>query len=113
VAPVEIGAMSYMMSRQQHLSDQDKRWHPHLMFYTPNTITSSDWGANLPDSPVLGGGIPLTGGDLEPVMIYLVPVGHWSGGLRPPGTTVADPVMTLRRQGRRATPPRTSTLLEE
>lgn len=27
------GAMCYMMSKQQYLSDQGKSWHPHLMFF--------------------------------------------------------------------------------
>ena len=27
------GAMCYMMAKQQYLSDEDKSWHPHLMFF--------------------------------------------------------------------------------
>ena len=26
------GAMCYMMAKQQYLGDEDKSWHPHLMF---------------------------------------------------------------------------------
>ena len=29
---LEPGAMCYMMSKQQYLSDRDMSWHPHLMF---------------------------------------------------------------------------------
>jgi len=74
------GAMSYMMSRDQYLNDQGRHWHPHLMFYTPGTIPSGDWGANLDHSPVLDGSLPLPGGDPEPVRVFLVPVDHWSDG---------------------------------
>ncbi len=35
------GAMCYMMSRQQYLSDQDKSWHPHLMWFVPGDATKS------------------------------------------------------------------------
>ena len=30
---LEPGAMCYMMSKQQYLSDGDMSWHPHLMFF--------------------------------------------------------------------------------
>jgi len=48
----EIGAMSYMMSRQQYLNDEATSWAPHLMFYVPRTGAAT-WGANLPSSPVM------------------------------------------------------------
>lgn len=68
------GSMGYMMSKQGHLSDADGHWHPHLMFFQTH-IAVSDWGANLPGSPVLG----QEGGPNE-VTIYLVPLGKWSDG---------------------------------
>lgn len=70
----EIGAMSFMMSKGQYLSDQGGHWHPHLMFYLPNA-TAATWGANLAGSPVVGGD-----GDPEPVTILFVPVMKWSDG---------------------------------
>jgi hypothetical protein len=76
--PPEVGAMSYMMSKQQHLADRFGHWHPHLMFYLPGTIKGSDWGANLPKSPVLLGPEELPDGTREPVNVFLVPVSHWS-----------------------------------
>src|SRR5439155_15113305 len=44
---LEPGAMCYMMSKQQYLSDQGLSWHPHLMFFIPGDAAKS-WGADLP-----------------------------------------------------------------
>jgi hypothetical protein len=68
------GSMGYMMSKQGHLSDTVGHWHPHLMFFQPH-IALSDWGANLPGSPVLG----QEGGPSE-ATVYFVPLGKWSDG---------------------------------
>ena len=68
------GAMAYMMSKQGHLSDSVGHWHPHLMFFQPH-IAMSDWGANLPGSPVLG----QEGGPKE-ATVFFVPLGQWSDG---------------------------------
>jgi hypothetical protein len=70
----EIGAMSFMMSKGQYLSDNGGHWHPHLMFYIPNAAAAT-WGANLPGSPVIGGDSPP-----EPVTTLFVPVMKWSDG---------------------------------
>jgi hypothetical protein len=78
--PLEPGAMSYMMSRQQYLDDRDPHFHPHLMFYAPNSIRGADWGANLPGSPVMLGSERLPDGTLEPFIIFVVPTTHWSDG---------------------------------
>jgi hypothetical protein len=82
----EVGSMSYMMSKQQYTSDNDKpdvHWHPHLMFYVPGDMDAAVWGANLPlpgGSPVYGGGEELPGGGRLPWTIFLVPVPKWSDG---------------------------------
>lgn len=68
------GSMGYMMSKQGHLNDSVGHWHPHLMFFQPHTAVS-DWGANLPGSPVLG----QEGGPNE-ATVYFVPLGKWSDG---------------------------------
>jgi hypothetical protein len=68
------GSMAYMMSKQGHLSDAVGHWHPHLMFFQPHTALS-DWGAGLPDSPVLG----QEGGPNE-ATVFFVPLGKWSDG---------------------------------
>ncbi len=76
---LEPGAMCYMMSKHQYLSDQGMNWHPHLMFFIPGDAAKS-WGADLPGSPVLA-----TDDPEERVTILMVPVGTWSDGtLAPP-----------------------------
>ena len=77
---LEPGAMCYMMSKQQYLSDQGMNWHPHLMFFIPGDSAKS-WGANLHGSPVLAADDPE-----ERVTIMMVPIGTWSDG------TVAPPM---------------------
>ncbi|MFZ0991442.1 MAG: hypothetical protein WAN29_06020 [Candidatus Sulfotelmatobacter sp.] len=72
------GAMCYMMSKQQYLSDRDKSWHPHLMFFVASDVAKT-WGANLPGSPVMAANDPE-----ERVTIFLVWVGQWSDGTPPP-----------------------------
>jgi hypothetical protein len=68
------GAMCYMMSKQQYLSDSGHNWHPHLMFYIAHTDAAS-WGADLPGSPVYSGH-----GKFDPYTTYFVPVTKWSDG---------------------------------
>lgn len=73
------GAMCYMLSKQQYLSDSGKNWHPHLMFFVKGDVAKS-WGADLPGSPVISASDPEEG-----VTIMMVWVGHWSDGT--PGPT--------------------------
>ncbi len=81
--PLEPGAMSYMMSKEQYLSDSGHHnWIAHLMFYTP-LIEGSVWGADLPRSPVMLN--PQFHGAPEPIDVFMVPAGWWSDG-------TADPV---------------------
>jgi hypothetical protein len=70
--PLESGAMCYMMSKRQYLSDENKSWHPHMMWFVPGDASES-WGANLPGSPTLAANDPE-----ERLTIFLVWVGHWS-----------------------------------
>ena len=77
--------MSYMMSKDQYLTDADGHWHSHVMFHVPKSDAAS-WGANLPGSPVvfdpaLGEAHPEYP---EPQSIFFVPVGHWSDGTAAP-----------------------------
>ncbi len=74
------GAMCYMMSKQQYLSDRAMGWHPHLMFIVQGDAAKS-WGADLPGSPIIAANDPE-----ERVTIQMVPVGTWSDG------TVAPPM---------------------
>jgi hypothetical protein len=74
------GAMCYMMAKQQYLSDDDKSWHPHLMFFVSGDAVKS-WGANLPGSPVIAGDDPE-----ERVTVFMVVAGTWSDGTSGPST---------------------------
>jgi hypothetical protein len=77
----DVGAMSYMMSKQGHLNDGAGHWYPHLMFYLANTEAAS-WGANLDGSPVLADGSTIFAqqATAEPVTTFFVPVAKWSDG---------------------------------
>jgi hypothetical protein len=81
--PLEPGAMSYMMSKEQYLTDDDHHnWLAHLMFYTP-LMDGVVWGADLSNSPVMLN--PQFSGAPEPIDVFMVPAGWWSDG-------TADPV---------------------
>jgi hypothetical protein len=69
------GAMCYMLSKQGYLNEQAGNWHPHLMFFVPDTNPEA-WGAGLPGSPVVVG----VKDPLDRLTIFMVPVGHWSDG---------------------------------
>jgi hypothetical protein len=72
--PLENGAMCYMMSKQSYLSDRDHHWHPHLMFFIPETDPVT-WGANLHGSPILA-----SKASTDRLTVFLVPVAKWSDG---------------------------------
>jgi hypothetical protein len=72
--PPSSGAMCYMMSKRGYLNDRDGHWHPHLMFFEPQTDPNT-WGANLPGSPVIA-----LKDTAEGITVFLVPVTHWSDG---------------------------------
>ena len=74
------GAMCYMMSKQQYLSDDDLSWHPHLMFFVSGDAAKS-WGANLRGSPVIAANDPE-----ERATIFMVVSGSWSDGTPGPST---------------------------
>jgi hypothetical protein len=89
--PPEIGAMSYMMSKDQYLGDDNPHWHPHLMFYMPGEMNGSAWGANLASGSVIfGGGADLPGGGRMPWTLFFVPLSKWSDGT-PADAHHADP----------------------
>jgi hypothetical protein len=79
--PFEPGAMSYMMSKQAYLTDDDGHNMAHLMIYAPLT-QGATWGADLPGSPIMLGG--QFQGAPEPVTVFLVPVAKWSDGTAAP-----------------------------
>ena len=72
--PLESNAMCYMMSKEGNLSDSDGHWHPHLMFFIPQT-DSAVLGADRPGSPIV-----LAQDPQSRVTVLMVPVGRWSDG---------------------------------
>lgn len=80
--PLEPGAMSYMMSKEQYLNDgAHPNWIAHVMIYTP-LMHSAVWGADLPHSPVMLN--PQFHGDPEPIDVFMIPAGRWSDGTPAP-----------------------------
>jgi len=72
--PPAPGAMSYMLSKEQYLSDDGGHpWHPHVMFFTPLTDGSA-WGADVKGSPVL------SGTQTSQITLFFIPVRKWSDG---------------------------------
>jgi hypothetical protein len=76
--PLAPGAMCYMMSKQQYLNDEDRAWHPHLMFFVAGNA-AKNWGANLPGSPLIAANDPE-----ERVTIFMMMAEHWSDGTPAP-----------------------------
>jgi hypothetical protein len=76
------GAMAYMLSPRQHLSDEDPHWKPHVMFYYDRALPAAAWGAAGMEAPVIDG----SGGDTRfPMIVLLIPVPQWSDGSPAPG----------------------------
>jgi hypothetical protein len=82
--PLTSGAMSYMMSPQQYLSDKFGHAMPHLMFYL-SRVDGATWGADLPGSPVILA-LKQVPGAAEPVTMFIIPVLEWSDGTASPMT---------------------------
>ena len=74
-AVVENGAMAYMLSPGQYLTDEDPHWKPHVMFYFPATDGAA-WGAGGLDAPVIFGGA----GTTSQGIVLFIPVPQWSDG---------------------------------
>jgi hypothetical protein len=71
---LESSAMSYMMAKQAYLGGSAGHWHPHLMFFAPQTEAVT-WGADLPGSPILTFGY-----SQDRMTVFLLPVAKWSDG---------------------------------
>jgi len=71
------GALVYMLSPRQYLSDTDPHWMPHLMFYYDRALKGAIFGAGGMTAPV----IDATAGDPNsPLQVIFVPVRSWSDG---------------------------------
>ncbi len=71
---LEPGTMSYMMSKDGHLTDSNPHFHPHVMFFAP-LGQGSQWGANLLGSPVFSGE-----DTMNRMAILPIQVPRWSDG---------------------------------
>jgi hypothetical protein len=86
IPALENGAMSYMMSKSSYLTDRGDHDMPHLMFFVA-VRNAADWGANAPDTPVIGGnywfftpGHDAETASLPPLSVFIVGVSNWSDG---------------------------------
>ncbi len=73
----EAGAMAFMLSPDQHLSETNPHWVPHLMFFYDKSMPVTQWG--------VGGATNTTidGSQLDPdaqVVVIMIPVRLWSDG---------------------------------
>ena len=73
--PPAPGAMSYMLSRQQHLTDAPGPWRPHMMFHVPMAEAAA-WGANRPGSPIMLDTDHAPGP--EPESVFMMAADAWS-----------------------------------
>ena len=72
------GAMAYMLSPQQYLSDDNPHhWMPHLMFYYDRALAGTTFGAGGGHAPI----IDASAGDPNaPVQVLYIPTRTWSDG---------------------------------
>jgi hypothetical protein len=82
---LEPGAMCYMMSKMSYLFDQGNHTMSHVMFYTADE--GAAWGANLPNSPILGvnywSALPESYPQLRNfprIFVFLIAADKWSDG---------------------------------
>ncbi|MEO7042710.1 MAG: hypothetical protein ABI035_10655 [Gemmatimonadaceae bacterium] len=70
-----VGAMAYMLSKQQYLQDVNPHAGPHLMFYYDRAMHPALWGADPATSIVIA--------DADPharILTLFIPVRSWSDG---------------------------------
>jgi len=87
---LEPGAVSYMMAKSAYLTDCGGHNMAHLMFYAPVNEVAG-WGANLPNSPVMGVNYWYLSEQsypelksFPPISVFLVGVDRWSDGTPAP-----------------------------
>ncbi|MEQ8425184.1 MAG: hypothetical protein RIA63_10780 [Cyclobacteriaceae bacterium] len=75
----EVGALAFMMSKEQNLGDAIGHWQPHIMYYIPygKYFELGAIGKNAPTVPF--------DGQNEIMTTVLIPVQHWSDGSPAPG----------------------------
>jgi hypothetical protein len=71
------GAVSFMLSHEQHLADDNPHWMPHLMFFYDKSLPPAQLGAGDFKSAMINGS---AGDSHAPVLTIFVPVREWSDG---------------------------------
>jgi hypothetical protein len=71
------GAMAYMLSPDQYLSDTDPHWMPHVMFFYDRSMPAAAWGAGDMRAPIIDAS---AGAPHSPVQTLFIPVRQWSNG---------------------------------
>jgi hypothetical protein len=71
------GAMAYMLSPKQYLSDDGPHWMPHLMFYFDRSFAASTFGAGGFSAPVIDAS---ASDPNSPMQVLYVPTRNWSDG---------------------------------
>lgn len=87
---LEPGTISYMMSKDSYLTDSGGHNMPHVMFYQA-VADGAAWGANLPNSPILGVNCWYLSADaypqlksFPPLSVFLIGADKWSDGTPAP-----------------------------
>lgn len=82
---LEPGAMCYMMSKTAYLTDEGEHAMPHVMFYSADD--GKAMGANLTNSPIMGGSYWVLSPDsypqlrsFPPIYVTLIGVDKWADG---------------------------------
>lgn len=72
----EPGAIAYMLSHAQYLTDRSPHWEPHLMLYFDKTVPAASLGAGGFDLPVIDAGADPD----APLRTLLILLRAWSDG---------------------------------
>lgn len=87
---LELGAVSYMMSKSSYLTDSGGHNMPHLMFFE-SVKGDAAWGENLDTSPLLSVNYWYLSAEaypqlksFPPIAVFLVGVDKWSDGTAAP-----------------------------
>ena len=85
---LQLGALSYMMSKGSYLTDSDGHNFAHVMFFAPGA-DGRPWGADLPKSPFASMSYwfpnvadEQLGKELPSIRIFMIATRHWSDGTR-------------------------------
>ncbi|MFI5235273.1 MAG: hypothetical protein ACHQXA_06125 [Gemmatimonadales bacterium] len=77
MVPPEAGSMIFMLSPEQHLSNTNPHWMPHVMFLYDKSMPAATMGVDSVTNTVIDGSV----GDPDaPFLLVFIPVRRWSDG---------------------------------